>query len=86
MATILLVNTRGEKMNKPGRDALAETHDVLNGLRHFLSEVEKAAHSDTNAELKTIEKSLAAVAQQIAAITQVETPSSTTAEPFCEPL
>lgn len=59
-------------MNKPGLDALAETHDVLNGLRHFLSAVEKSANSDTNAELGNIEKSLAAVAREIDVLTKMD--------------
>lgn len=73
-------------MNKPGRDALTETHDVLNGLRQFLSAVEKAAQSDTNAELKHIEKSLAAVANQIASITRVEMPGRPEAAPLFDHL
>lgn len=76
----------GGKMNKFGRDALAETHDVLNGLRHFLSAVEKAANSDANAELRNIEKSLGVVAKQISEIAQLDAPKSSRRAPLFEQL
>ena len=73
-------------MNKFGRDALAETHDVLTGLRHFLPAVEKSGHSDTNAELGNIEKSLADVTKQISAITQLDSSNGDRTAPLFEKL
>ncbi|WP_386624989.1 hypothetical protein [Sulfitobacter geojensis] len=73
-------------MNKSGRDALAETHDVLNGLRHFLIAVEESAQSDENAELRQIEKSLGNVVSEIDVITGPDFRSNAGDDPLFEPL
>ncbi|MFY0647308.1 hypothetical protein [Sulfitobacter geojensis] len=73
-------------MNKSGRDALAETHDVLNGLRHFLLAVEESAQSDENAELRQIEKSLGNVVSEIDVITGPDFRSNAGDDPLFEPL
>ena len=55
-------------MDKSGQDALAETLDVVSGLRQYLSAVGKSTQQTTQANLFDIEQRLKSIENEIISI------------------